>query len=193
MFKGLVLLLTFLCLNCATDYTILINNKYDLNSDTWYTYTYSNSVYDYYVLGNDLDGHTHINVDFSPTYNYMDAYHITTKMPLTSYNINEYIDDFYDMCISQPPSTTCSHSYVTKSEFPYIYFAFHSNGSGNIEFQFRTYFTSVLGAVIIILIILGALLVMAGISMGIAKAMGRSAWEGLACFCIMCTLCCCRR
>lgn len=193
MFKGVVLLWTFLCLNYATGYNFYMNTKYDLDSHTWYTYTYSNTVYDYYVLGNNLDGHTHISVDFYPVNYMMDAYYITTNFQLTYSNIGSYIDDFYDMCRYQYALTTCSHSYVTKSEYPYIYFAFHSNGSGTIEFQFKTYFYSVIGAVIIILIVLGALLVMAGISMGIAKAMGRSAWEGLACFCIMCTLCCCRR
>ena len=193
MFKGEVLLLTFLCLHYVTGYYIYINNKYDLDSDTWYTYSYDNTYYDYYVLGNDLEGHTHINVDFSPKSYYMDAYYVTTKMELSSSNINQYIDDFFYMCTSTAPYSTCSHSYVTKSEYPYMYFAFHCDTKATVEFQFRTYFFSAIGAVIIVLIILGALLVMAGISMGIAKAMGRSAWEGLACFCIMCTLCCCRR
>lgn len=192
MFKGVVLLLTFLCLNCSNTYNIYMNNKYDLNSDTWYTYTYDNTYYDYYVLGNYLDGHTHISVDFYPTLYYMDAYYVTTKIALSDSNINDFIDKFYDMC-STPALSTCSHSYVTKSEYPYMYFAFHANTRATVEFQFRTYFYSVIGAVIIILIVLGALLVLAGISMGVAKAMGRSAWEGLACFCIVCTLFCCRR
>ena len=65
----------------------------------------------------------------------------------------------------------------------------------NSYFKMYTSFSTISGlaAYIIVLIVIGALICLAVVSMGIAKAMGRSAWEGLACFCIICTLCCCRR
>ena len=195
MFKGVVLLLTFICLNYSNEYNYRFKfvNDYYLDSNTWYTYTYSNSVYDYYVIGNYLDDNTHIHVDFYPYSYYMDSYIITLKGELQYADLNNYIDLFSKMFVGTSPRYTYSKSYITESGYPYIYFAFHSDDTGDISFQFRSYFYSSFAVVFIVLIVLGAILIMAGISMGIAKAMGRSAWEGLACFCIICTLFCCRR
>jgi len=193
MFKGAVLLLIFMCLNYSSEYKILLDTTYDLDSDTLYTHYYSNDIYDYYVIGNSLEGHTHISLELIPITHVMDAYYVSSKIFFDDYNIGSYIDRFYRMCTDLYPNYSCSHSYSLDSDYPYMFFAFHATGSGEVRFQFRSYYTSAFAAIFIVLIIVGVLLIGAGISMSIAKCMGRNAWEGLACFCIMCTLCCCRR
>ena len=195
MFKGVVLVLTFICLNYSNEYNnykFAFYDNYYLDSNTWYTYEYSNFQVDYYVIGNYLGDNTHIHADFYP-YSYMDSYIYTTVNALQYSDLDGLVDYFPEMFVKTKPRYTYSESFVTDSGHRYIYFAFHSDDEGTISFQFRTYFYSSFSAVFVVLIVLGGLLLMAGMSMGIAKAMGRSAWEGLACFCIVCTLFCCRR
>ena len=90
------------------------------------------------------------------------------------------------------------HSYNSKTKkFPYstrfIYLGIYTDYKGDISFDVYAYITSILATWIIIIIVIGGIIVLALISMGIAKCMGRSAWEGLACFAICCALCCCKR
>ena len=192
MLKYTILLLIFISYANVAGYNIWID-PYDLSSNKWVTCEYSNSQYDYYVLGGSLHEETHINVKFTPLTHVMDTYYVTTKIVLDSTNINLFINNFYSMILNAPIGTTQSISYTTKSDYPYMYFSFHAYSSGTVQFDFKTYLTSTLAAYIIVLIVIGVLVCLALASMGIAKAMGRNAWEGLACFCILCTLCFCRR
>ena len=87
-------------------------------------------------------GYTSIDINFIPLTDYMDAYYITTRMPLTSNNINVYIDSFYTMALNVPPGTLKTIHYETDPCFPYMYFAFHSYSLKISEFKFKTSTTS---------------------------------------------------
>lgn len=196
MLKYIILLL--ICISytdSVSGYSILIY-PYDLSSNKWASCSYPSSYY-YYVVGGSLHGHTSMNVQFTPRTHIMDSYYVTTKFALNSNNIDLFIDGFYDMALSVPVDYAISKTYNTDSDYPYMYFSFIAHPSSTyiseVAFDFKAYTISGLAAFIIVLIVIGALVCLAAISMGIAKAMGRSAWEGLACFCILCTICCCRR
>ena len=195
MFKYTILLIIFISFSYVAGYNAYFAD-YDLSSDKWVTCYYNTYDNDYYVLGGSLNGYTQINVKFTPRSHIMDAYYVTSKVAISQLNINSYFSGFYSMASSVYVDTTKSITYTTKSGYPYMYFGFGpaSTTTGTITFDFKTYLIgTTLAAYIIVIIVIAALVCLALASMGIAKAMGRSPWEGLACFCILCTICCCRR
>lgn len=192
MFKFTILLIIFISYNYAAGYNAYFD-EYDLGSDKWVSCYFKTSENDYYVLGGSLHGYTQINVKFTPRTYTMNAYYVTSKIAFNQNNINSYLGEFYSMATGVLVDYTKSITYTTKSEYPYMYFAFGSSYSGTIQFDFKTYLISAMATYIIVLIVIGCLVCLAIVSMGIAKAMGRSPWEGLAFFCILCTICCCRR
>ena len=196
MIKYTILLLIFIAYtNAATDYHNYFQS-YDLISDKLITCYFETSQYDYFVLGGSLHGYTRINVQFTPLTHTLNSYYITTKTVIGQSNINDYFSHFYNMALQVPVGTSKSITYTTDPDYPNMYFGFGpAYSSGHVEFTFKTYLISIstLATYIIVLIVIGGLIFLAAVSMGIAKAMGRNAWEGLACFCIICTICCCRR
>ena len=89
----------------VADYNIWIDS-YDLSSNKWITCEYSNSIYDYYVIGGNLHVETHINIKFTPKTHILDAYYVTTKIVLDSNDINSFIDTFYRMLLNAPIGVT---------------------------------------------------------------------------------------
>jgi hypothetical protein len=140
-----------------------------------------------YVIDVSLEGHSGVHFEFT-TYN--EAISVWTTLyigyePDTPYNLFPLI----------PANSKYSKSYFFSSKYDSMRISVQSLYSNYYKFTIYTSFDTIssFAAWIIILIVIGALVCLAVVSMGIAKAMGRSAWEGLACFCIICTLCCCRR
>ena len=197
MLKYIVLLLLFIISNSATDFNFLFNGNYDFDSNEFEEFNYDNKKYDYYVMGGNLLGQTTVYISFNPETDDMDSYYITTKIALNINTLSTFIDQFYDMFMNSSPGKTYYITYHTDINYPFMYFAFHASYGDNIYFRFRasfsSYATSTIAAIFIVLIVLGVLVCLALASMGIAKAMGRSPLEGLMCFCILCTICCCRR
>ena len=134
MIKYIIFLLVF---NSLSTYSIWME-PYDLSSNKRITISYSNYQYDYYVIGGYLNGHTKINIEFTPLAGNMNAYYVTTKIVLDSTNINEFIERFYNMDLYVPSGVTHNITYTTNPEYPYMYFAFRSLQSGMIEFDFKT-------------------------------------------------------
>lgn len=195
MLKYTILFLIIISYTNVAGYNAYFDS-YNLGSDKWAYCYYDYPQNDYFVIGGSLQGNTQINVKFTPRTHALNAYYVTSKIALDQYNVNTYFSGFYSMASGVSVDVTKSITYTTKSEYPFMYFGFgpyYSSASGTIRFDFKTYFVSTLAAYIIVLIIIGVFIFLAAASMGIAKAMGRSPWEGLACFCILCTICCCRR
>ena len=194
MIKYTILLLIFISYtNAASDYNNYFES-YDLSSNRLITCFFETTTYNYFVLGGSLHGYTQINVQFTPITHTLNSYYITTKNVYSQSNINDYFANFYTMATLVPVGYTKSITYTTKSDYPNMYFGFGpAYSGGHVEFTFKTYLISTLATYIIVIIVIASLVCLALTSMGIAKAMGRSPWEGLACFCILCTICCCRR
>ena len=177
-----------------SSYVFKKDYAYDLGSNLWASFSYDNTVYDYYVIIGDISGQSYIRLDFQPTNAAMDLTYIlgSTK----SLDLDEWINSFSLLFSNVLANEHVYNTYSINTKlYPYAYFAFHAAYRGFIYFNFKSRFTTVstLAAYIYVLIVIGVLVCLALASMGIAKAMGRSPWEGLACFCIMCTICCCRR
>ena len=189
-----LLLLIILANFSISAYVFQKDYSYDLGSNLWASFSYNNDYYDYYVIIGDISGHSYIRLDFQPTSHVMDLRYILGTVKTLDLNtwINNFSVLFSNVQINEHVYDTYS---INTKQYPYAYFAFHANYGGTVYFDFRSRFTTVstLAAFVYVLIVLGVLICLAGASMGIAKAMGRSPWEGLACFCILCTLCCCRR
>lgn len=171
----------FFC-GCAPDYQYYIGYTLDCQADKSCSY---------YLIDVNLEGHSGVNFEFTT---YYEAIRVLTTLS------NDYeADTPYELFPQIPPNSRYSKSYFFSSKYDYMRIAVQSlsYSADGYYYHFKIYtsFTTIsaLAAWIIILIVIGAVVCLAVVSMGIAKAMGRSAWEGLACFCIICTLCCCRR
>jgi len=176
-------ILAFFCGNCIpkTSYYIGYTTDYKIDQSC-----------DYFNIDVNLDGHTGVYFDFT-TYN--EAIRVTT---ILSNDLEA--DTPYVLFSRIPTQSRYTKSYYFSSRYDYMRISIQSLTYPTYDgyyYYFKIYTTfstiSGLAAYIIVLIVIGALICLAGASMGIAKAMGRSPWEGLACFCIICTLCCCRR
>ena len=144
------------------------------------------------VLDVDLAGHTGVYFKFT-TEN--EAISVYTKL----YNSDYDTDIEHELYSYIPPNSIYSKYYYFTSGYNYMYIIINPETTypidGNTYFTIQTSFTALSGlaTVFIVLIVIGSLVCLAIIAMGVAKAMGRSPWEGLACFCILFALCCCRR
>ena len=188
------LLLIILVNFSISAYVFQKDYSYDLGSNLWATFHYDNTYYDYYVIIGDISGQSYIRLDFQPADHAMDLSYILGSG--TNLDLDAWINKFSDLFVNVQPNHHVYNTYSINTKlYPYAYFAFHATYRGTIYFDFKSRFTvvSTLAAFVYVLIVIGVLVCLALASMGIAKAMGRSPWEGLACFCILCTICCCRR
>lgn len=173
----------FFCGNCVPKNPYYIGNTVDYKID---------QSCDYFLIDVNLNGHTGVYFEFT-TYN--EAISVSTILS------NDYeADDSHVLYSLIPVNSIYSKSYFFSSKYDYMRISVQSLTYPTYDryyyyFKIHTSFTTIssFAAWIIILIVIGAFVCLAVVSMGIAKAMGRNAWEGLACFCIICTLCCCRR
>ena len=173
----------FFCANCVpeTPYYIGYTVDYKIRQSC-----------DYLLIDVDLKGHSSVYFDFT-TYNEAISVWTTLSNDLET-------DTAYNLYPRIPPNSRYSKTYIFSSTYDYMRISVQSLTYPTYDgyyyyFKIYTSFSTIstLAAWIIILIVIGGLVCLAIVSMGIAKAMGRSPWEGLACFCIICTLCCCRR
>ena len=118
---------------------------------------------------------------------------------MTKAQISNAIDSFegiYDYGYKSTSKGSCFSFYFKDIKYNYFYLAIHmpegaSRSSYNLLIDSYDNLSTI-GAIIIILIILGCLIGLAACSLGVAKAMGRSPLDGLLCFFILCALCCCK-
>ena len=137
MVKSIVILLIFFISNCSS-YIIQLKN-FNYSSDIWYNLTFNNFGYDFLVLVGNLDNCIIINIDFMPTDHYMDVYYKFSKTYLDNLDVlSELIDTFDAMIARVYPGYHFSESYAIDPNYQYMYIAFHADGDGMVNFQFKT-------------------------------------------------------
>ena len=171
-----------------------INSFYE---DYSQTFSYDNDQNDYLVIRGELEKYKKIYFNITSR-NQISPYFYFSDYTYNSGEISKLIDyDFGEPSVSIQSrglyySYTFSASY-SGDYYYYLYLAIHSNDKGTITFSLKTYYLSTAGKIaswLLTIIIIAGFICCAGLSMIIAKAMGKSPWEGLLCFCICCLIFC---
>lgn len=184
------LIIFFVIFSSAYLYEPNCYSPYDLNVGNTYKYEYypnrCNNV-GYYTLGCNLEGHS--NVYFKIT-----TYDMAVSVYAEESNYDPLYKNAFVFINRVDRYAVYSKSYNFSKEYKYVYFYIAPAYNEYFVFDVRADFTTTLAVFIIILIVVGGLICLALIAMAIAKGMGKSPWEGLAWFCIICTICCvCKR
>ena len=176
--------------NCRDEYEIDLVSSY-FSDNYGGSFSYNNEEFDYFVIRGEIKEYKNVYFNVTST-NQIDPYYYFSDYTLNENEISQTIDYFSTPSVSiDNKGYNYYYTFTAKNRGDYVYYcylAIHSDDKGIINFYVNVSYSSTANWIIVIIVI-GAILVCAALSMIIAAAMGRSPWEGLACFCILCLFC----